>query len=110
MKELIEIRILIKNRIFKSTDEKKVNKINKSNIEQDNYKIINKPKNKHRNRNKKLDLQKEIKFNSSTTLNSTSIEYNSIKEPAHKKTKNNINDKNLKKIVKKDEPDLFSKE
>ena len=102
--------VLIKNRIFKSTDEKKVNKINKSNIEQDNYKIINKPKNKHRNRNKKLDLQKEIKFNSSTTLNSTSIEYNSIKEPAHKKAKNNINDKNLKKIVKKDEPDLFSKE
>ena len=102
--------VFVKNRIFKSTDEKKVNNINKSDIVQENYKYINIPKNKHRNRNRKIDLQKEMKFNSSTTLNSTSIEYNSIKEPVHKKNKNNINDKIKKNIVKKDEPDLFSKE
>ena len=106
--------IYIKKRIFKSTDEKKVYNINKSDIEQENYKNICAPKIKYKNRNKKRTNQKEIKFNSSTTLNSTSIEYNSInaKKPIKNKNKNDTNKNNIKieKQKRKIKKDLFSEE
>ena len=107
--------IIIKKRIFKSTDEKKINNINKSDIDQENYIYI--PKNKVKNRNKKKGMKKEIKINSSTTLNSTSIEYNSNnakKAIKQKKDKNNNANKNKNNIKnekgKKNKSDIFSKE
>ena len=63
----IKIKYFIHN-LFKSTDVKRENN-NKIEINLENNKYIYlKPNNKRKNRNKK-----QIKFNSSTTLNSTSI-------------------------------------
>jgi len=55
--------IYIKKRVFKSTDEKRVNNINKINNEQENYKISYLPKKKYINRNRNKNLNKAIKFN-----------------------------------------------
>ena len=59
-------------------------------------------------------MNKAIKFNSSTTLNSTSIEYNSInvKENINKKSNKNKNKNNNKneKINKKNNEGIFEKE
>ena len=108
--------IYIKKRVFKSTDEKRVNNINKINNEQENYKISYLPKKKYINRNRNKNLNKAIKFNSSTTLNSTSIEYNSInaKENANKKNNKNknknMNNNKNEKFNKKNNEGIFEKE
>ena len=106
--------IFIKKRIFKSTDEKKVYNINKGDNEQKNYNNIYSPIIKYKNRNKKSSKQKEIKFNSSTTLNSTSIECNSIngKKSTKNKNKKEINKKNIKNEKQKgnNKKGLFSEE
>ena len=102
--------INIKKRIFKSTDVKRENN-NKIEINLENNKYIYlKPNNKRKNRNKK-----QIKFNSSTTLNSTSIENNSIqgKEPIHDKNNEKNKNKSKKKSdkrYKKNESNIFKEE
>ena len=84
--------ISVKKRIIKSTDEKRLN-TNQFDIAHE--KMLKIPNNKRGNRNKKVK-QGSIKFNSSTTINSTSSGYNKfIKSPLNNK-KNNIN----KNIIK----------
>ena len=100
--------ISTKKRIIKSTDEKR---INTNQFNKENEKILNIPNNIGGNRNKKAK-QRYIKFNSSTTINSTSSEYNKfIKSPLHNKKNNNNKNviKNESKNKNKDS-NLFKEE
>ena len=85
--------IIVKKRIFKSTDEKRVNIYNKKEIEiSDKKNLYIKPN--YKNRNKKKSRLSGIKINSTSTLKSTSIECDDIR--AKKSPKKNIN-----KVIKK---------
>ena len=105
--------IFIKKKVFKSTDEKKINQ-NKSDIEPDNYiKLYQLQKSK--NKNKRKNKAQKIKINSSTTLYSTSSENNNNANKVKDSIINKNNNKdiiisNKNKNIKKEKSDIFTKE
>ena len=107
--------IIVKKRIFKSTDEKRVNIYNKKEIEiSDKKNLYIKPN--YKNRNKKKSRLSGIKINSTSTLKSTSIECDDIRaKKSPNKNKNKVINKNKspsknKKTNKKGKSNIFEEE